>query len=174
MWNLSESEVLLTISELSVAFAGFASLASILSRRLSKDDPRVDAGRLMNMLTVSLSLTVLALVPFLPMLLEWPSRWTWGASGAVGVATMALFSPSVVRRTLEMRKYPGFSPMSNAVNYALSAAAFGGFLSSVLGIPPANPFAAYFGSIVALLVLCAILFYRVISSLLHPSVSDAE
>ena len=80
MWNLSESEVLLTISELSVAFAGFASLASILSRRLSKDDPRVDAGRLLNMLTVSLSLTVLALVPFLPMLLEWSSRWTWGAS----------------------------------------------------------------------------------------------
>ena len=70
MWDLSESELLLTISELSVAFAGFASLASILGRRMSKDDPRLDAGRLLNMLTVSLSLTVLALVPFLPMLLE--------------------------------------------------------------------------------------------------------
>ena len=76
MWDLSESELLLTISELSVAFAGFASLASILGRRMSKDDPRLDAGRLLNMLTVSLSLTVLALVPFLPMLLEWSSRWT--------------------------------------------------------------------------------------------------
>jgi len=174
MWNLSESEVLLTISELSVAFAGFASIASILSRRLSKDDPRVDAGRLLNMLTVSLSLTVLALVPFLPMLLEWSSRWTWGASGAVGVATMALFRPSVVRRTSQMKQYPGFNPMSSAVGYTLSAAAFVGFLSSALGIPPANPFAAYFGSIVALLVLCAILFYRVIASLLHPSVPGAE
>ncbi len=174
MWDLSESELLLTISELSVAFAGFASLASILGRRMSKDDPRLDAGRLLNMLTVSLSLTVLALVPFLPMLLEWSLRWTWGASGTVGVATMAVVSPSIVRRASQMRQYPGFNPTANFLNYTLAIAAVVGFLCSGFGIPPANPFVAYFGSIVALLALCAILFFRVITSLLHPSVPDAE
>lgn len=174
MWNLSESEILLTVSELSVAFAGFASLASILGRRLSKDDPRVDAGRLLNMLIVSLSLTALALVPFLPMLLEWSSRWVWGASGAVGLTVMALFAPSVLRRASQMRQYPGFNPSANTLNRALGIAAAIGFLSSILGIPPANPFVAYFFSIVSLLTLCAILFFHVIASLLHSSAPDAE
>ena len=80
MWNLSESELLLTTAELSVAFAGFASLASILSRRLSQDDPRVDSGRLINMLTPSLTVTALTLAPFLPMLFEWSHGAVWRAS----------------------------------------------------------------------------------------------
>ena len=174
MWNLSESELLLTISELSVAFAGFASLASILGRRLSKDDPRLDAGRLLNMLTVSLSLTVLALVPLLPMLLEWSLRWTWGFSGTVGVAVMAVVSPSLVRRASQMRQYPGFNPTANFLNRTLAIVSVVGFVFSALGIPPANPFVAYFGSIVALLALCAILFFRVIASLLHTSATGDE
>jgi hypothetical protein len=172
MWNVSESELLLTSAELSVAFAGFASIASILGRRMSKDDPRVDAGRLLNMLTVSLSLTVLALVPFLPMLLESSPRWTWGVSGAVGAATLALISPSIIRRGSQMRKYPGFNTTANAANSTLFIVAVVGFFASALGIPPANPFVAYFGSIVALLTLCAILFFRAVASLLTPSAPD--
>lgn len=174
MWNLSESEVLLTISELSVAFAGFASLASILGQRFSKDDPRLDAGRLLNMLTVSLGITVLALVPFLPMLLEWSPRRVWGASGAVGLATIALLSPKIIRRTAQMRQYPGFNSSANVVNHALFVGAFFGFLGSAFGIPSTNPFLAYFGSIVALLTSCAILFFRVIASLLQPNVPKSE
>jgi hypothetical protein len=174
MWELSESELLLTISELSVAFAGFASLASILGRRFSKDDPRLDAGRLLNMLTASLAITVLALVPFLPMLLEWSPRWVWGASGVMGLAAIGSLSPTVIRRTRQMRQYPGFNPSANVVNHTLFVCAGIGFLGSAFGIPSANPFLAYFGSIVALLTSCAILFFRVIASLLQSNVSDSE
>ncbi len=174
MWNLDESELLLTISELTVAFAGFASLASILGRSFSKDDPRVDAGRLLNMLTVSLSLTFLALVPFIPMLLEWSSRWVWGASGAVGVMVIASLSPSVIRPTSHMKQYLGFNRSANFLNHALAVAAAIGFFCSAFGIPRGNPFVTYFGSIVALLALCAILFFHVIASLLQPNVPDAE
>ena len=174
MWNLSESELLLTIAELSVAFAGFASLASILGRRFSRDDPRVDAGRLVNMLTLSLSVTVLALVPLLPMLLEWSSRWVWGSAGAIGIAGFALLGPSVLRRTRQMRQYPGFNPSANVVNHALAVAAFVGFICCVLGIPIAKPFAIYFGSLVAQLISCAILFFHVIASLLEPRAPGEE
>ena len=167
MWNLSESELLLTVSELTVAFAGFASLASILGQRFSRDDPRVDAGRLLNMLTVSLSLTLLALFPFLPMLLDWSSRWVWGASGAVGAITVAAISPRVAGRAVDMKQYSGFSPLANTLNFALFIGASIGFLCSALGLPPVNPFMAYFASIIALLLSCAILFFRVIASLLH-------
>ncbi len=173
MWNLSESELLLTVAELAVAFAGFASLASILRRRLAKDDPRVDAGRLLNMLLVSLSLTLLSLVPFVPMLLEWSTRQVWGASGAVGFAAMSVLSWSALRRAAEMRRYPGFNPAANAINHALFIAAVIGFLLSALGFPRVNPAASYFASIALLLCSCAILFFRVIASLVHPGDPDS-
>jgi hypothetical protein len=173
-WNLSEPELLLTISELTIAFAGFASLASILGRSFSKDDPRVDAGRLLNMLTASLSLTFLALIPFLPMLLGWSSRWVWGASGIVGLAAVASISPSVIRRTSQMKQFAGFNPLANILNHALFIAAVVGFLCSAFGIPRVNPFVAYFASIVTLLASCAILFFRVIASLLQPTAPSAE
>ena len=173
MWNLSESDLLLTTAELSVAFAGFASLASILGRRFSRDDPRLNAG-LLNMLTLSLSVTALALVPHLPMLLEWSSRWVWGSAGAIGVATFALLGPSILRRTRQMRQYPGFNPSANVVNHALAAVAFVGFICCVIGIPTAKLFATYFGSLVAQLISCAILFFNVIASLLEPHAPSAE
>jgi hypothetical protein len=174
MWNVSESEILLTISELSVAFAGFASLASILGRRISKDDPRLDAGRLLNMLTASLALTVLALVPFLPMMLEWSARWVWGSSGAVGLAAIGLLIPRIMQRTAQMKQYPGFSPSANAVNHMLFIVAAFGFLGCSFGIPSSNPFLTFFGSIVALLTSCAILFFHVVASLLQGNESEPK
>ena len=167
MWNLSETEILLTVSELSVAFAGFASLASILGQRFSKDDPRLDAGRLLNMLTVSLALTVLSLVPLLPMLLGWSPRLAWGASGAMGLATMASLCPSILRRVGKMKQYQGFNAPTNLAGFALALFAVVGFASSAFGFPSSNPFSAYFGSIIALLTMCAALFFRVIVSLLQ-------
>jgi hypothetical protein len=67
---MNETELLLAIAEISVAFAGFASLASIFGRRSSPSEGCVDAGRVINMLTVSLTVTGLALFPFVLILLE--------------------------------------------------------------------------------------------------------
>ena len=51
---LNEFDLLLVIAQLSVAFAGFASLASALGEKRRPQETRVDAGRLTNMLIVSL------------------------------------------------------------------------------------------------------------------------
>ena len=168
MWNLSQSELLLTTAELSVAFAGFASLASILGRRLSQDDPRVDSGRLLNMLTASLTVTALALAPFLPMLLEWSQAAVWRVSGSFGLLLYGLFAPGIIRRARQMRKFAGYNTTANAANFALGGIAASALLCCIIGLPPANPFASYFGSLLALLALSAILFFRVIASLLRP------
>jgi hypothetical protein len=108
------------------------------------------------------------------MLLDWSPRWVWGVSGSVGLAAMALLSPRIIRRAIQMRQYPGFNQSANAINYALFIGAVIGFFGSALGMPTSNPFLAYFGSIVALLTSCAILFFRVIASLLQPSAADSE
>jgi len=60
---LPESEVLLTLAEVAVAFAGFASLVSILGRGTSADDPRVLSLRMRAMLLTSLLVVAFSLIP---------------------------------------------------------------------------------------------------------------
>ena len=162
---MDDSELLLTIAEISVAFAGFASLASIFGQRAGRDDARVDSGRLLNMLTTSLMVTGLALVPFVPILLGLPNRWVWGVSGGIGLVAISVFGPAVFRRTALMKRYPGFSVARSYWNYALTAVALAAFVCCIFGLPSEKPFAAYFGGLLALLAVSGSLFVSVIASL---------
>ena len=62
---MSESDVLLTIAEVAVAFAGFASLVGVLGQRTSADDPRVIGVRMRGMLLSSLMVVAFSLFPIL-------------------------------------------------------------------------------------------------------------
>jgi len=62
---VSESDVLLTIAEVAVAFAGFASLVGVLGQRTSADDPRVIGVRMRGMLLSSLMVVTFSLFPIL-------------------------------------------------------------------------------------------------------------
>ena len=55
------SDLYIVIAQMSVAFAGFGSLASRLGKRSGGDDAKVDATRLGLMLSASLSATLLGL-----------------------------------------------------------------------------------------------------------------
>ena len=166
---MDESELLLTIAEISVAFAGFASLATIFVQRSGQDDVRVDSGRLLNMLTTSLTVTGLALVPFVPILLGLSSRWVWGMSGGVGVVTLGFLFPAILRRTAVMKRYPGFKYGRSYLNYTLTAVTLAALVCCIIGVPSENPFAAYFGALFALLGVSGSLFFSVIESLAHPT-----
>ena len=168
MAALNEFDLLLVIAQLSVAFAGFASLASALSNRAHGDDTRVDAGRLINMLVISLCTTMLALVPFIPTLFGWPEALVWRASAVTAFATLVLFTPGVVLRTRRMKRYAGFNSRSNVVNVGLAALAAIGFLFCAFGVPALRPSASYVAALIALMLTCSIVFFRVIASLLQP------
>lgn len=60
---MPESDILLTVAEVAVAFAGFASLVSILGRGTSADDPRVLSFRMRAMLLTSLLVVGFSLIP---------------------------------------------------------------------------------------------------------------
>jgi len=60
-----EAEILLTVAEVAVAFAGFASLVSILGRGTADADPRVLSLRMRAMLISSLLVVGFSLVPVL-------------------------------------------------------------------------------------------------------------
>ncbi len=60
---MPEVDILLTTAELAVAFAGFASLVTILGRRSSQVDPRIVAMRFRGMLTNSLLVVPFSIIP---------------------------------------------------------------------------------------------------------------
>lgn len=165
---MNEFELLLVIAQLAVAFAGFASLASAFGDRARPEETRVDAGRLTNMLIVSLCTGMLALAPTIPALFGVAENLLWRSSAVVAVLTMALFTPGAVMRTRRMKQYAGFNNPSNVVNFALAAVAALGFILCASGIPALNPSASYVAGLIALLLICAIVFFRVIVSLLRP------
>lgn len=66
---MEESDLLLTIAEVAVAFAGFAGLVGILGQRSSHDDPRVLASRMRGMIFFSLIAVAFSLAP--PLLHRW-------------------------------------------------------------------------------------------------------
>lgn len=164
---MNETEVLLTIAEISVAFAGFASLASIFGRRSSHKDAFVDAGRVMNMLTVSLTVTVLALFPLVLVLLGLPTRWVWGTAGGFGMFAIFALVPAVLRRTAVMKRHAGFSTTRSYWNYAFTALSLIALGCCVFGVPSDKPLAAYIGGLIALLVVSGSLFFSVIESLAY-------
>jgi hypothetical protein len=165
---LNEFDLLLVIAQLSVAFAGFASIASALSSRTHGDDTRLDAGRLINMLVVSLCTAMLALVPSIPALFGAGEALVWRSSALAALATLAIFAPGTVARGQRMQRYTGFNYRWNVLNLGLTAIAGAGFVSCGFGLPATRPSASYVTGLIALLLICAILFFRVIASLLRP------
>ena len=61
---LQDSDLLLTIAEVAVAFAGFASLVSILGQRSAQDNFHVSSVRMRAMVLYSLLVVTFSLFPF--------------------------------------------------------------------------------------------------------------
>lgn len=89
---MPESEILLTVAEVAVAFAGFASLVSILGRGTSADNPRVLSLRMRAMLLTSLLVVAFSLIPVILDSYGASPRLAWTASSlALLLATLAYY-----------------------------------------------------------------------------------
>jgi hypothetical protein len=85
------------------------------------------------------------------------------------IAQLAVaFAPGVIARTRRMKAYAGLKARTNVVNFGLAAVAATGFALSAFGLPASNPSATFIAALVALLCICAIVFFRVIASILGP------
>ena len=89
---MSESDILLTLAEVSVAFAGFASLVGVLGQRASVADPRVIGLRMRGMLLGSLLVVGFSIFPILLDLYGASMTLTWrGSSLALLLAIAAYY-----------------------------------------------------------------------------------
>ena len=59
-----QGDFLLAVSEVAVAFAGFASIVTAIGKQAHSEDPRVNAGRLEIMIAVSLAAVLFSFLPF--------------------------------------------------------------------------------------------------------------
>ena len=163
---MDETDILLTVAEIGVALAGFASLAAILGRRDKHTDPLVNAIRLRGLLDAGLSAMLLALIGVLMLKVGGPGSWVWQAAAGVGLLIVSTIGTAAFRREKLRRHLPGFRKFASAVMFTLVAAAFVGFAFIAAGFAGDYGFHIYFGILCLLLVICCTMFVFVIASLM--------
>jgi hypothetical protein len=88
---LDSSDVLLTIAEISVAFAAFAGLITVFQRRGGYHWGEADAWRFWQIIAYSFCALFLALFPIALDWLDLPDRLLWGISSATLAVLLAAF-----------------------------------------------------------------------------------
>ena len=88
---MSDSDVLLTIAEVAVAFAGFASLVGMLGQQSAVDDPRVLGVRMRAMLLSSLFVVMFSLLPLVLNAYGLSEGSVWIASSLILVVTAIIY-----------------------------------------------------------------------------------
>jgi len=156
------------ISQIAVAFAGFGSLASGLRRRRGADDAKLDAFRLFSMLQVSITATILGLMPAVLISLGVEGRWAVGAPAAMTAITIIYRTPIAVKRSNRLRNVPGYSASSALLNNLLVLVSFVAFTLCALGVPDDKVAGLYLVGLMAVLGMSANMFSRVITSMLRP------
>ena len=169
------SESLSLVAELAIALAGFASLVAIIGRRQARDDATMDALRLRGMLEFSLLAAAFALLPLLPFHAGLSENSTWQLCAGVFAAAGGMYTVVVLRRLSQVPSYPlgrsrgFFAPNSVSwlvVGFGLTGSAVIVLLAATVGWLP-KPEVAYLWGLYAHLSMAALLFLRLVLSLLE-------
>jgi hypothetical protein len=158
---MEETDILLTVAEIGVALAGFASLAAILGRKHKHTDPMVNAIRLRGLLDAGLSTMLLAVIGVLIAL-------AWQVASVFGVLIVSTLGIAAYKRENLRRHLPGYRKRIAFVMFTMLAAAFAGFAITGLGLSGEYGFHVYFGILCLLLMICCTMFVLVIASLVMP------
>ena len=145
---MEDSDTLLTIAELAIALAGFASLVSVIGRRQDDTSRAADSIRLQMMLEVAFRNAAFALLPlpFLQLAPSDPIVWRI-ASGLYIVMTVGHF---FLRLRPNDRSGERWHSVSMLILLSITVVAG---LANVLGLGGSNAFSLYLANL--LLGLCA-------------------
>jgi hypothetical protein len=157
------------IAPLASAFAGFGSLAGGLGQRRAGDDARVDAFRLSTMLFASLSATLLGLLPATLEGLSLDDGTAERVSALLALAVIGAYVPVGVIRARRIRQVVGFSKSGTLANSICLLTAFTAFGLCASGVRRDVTAGLYLLGLVGLLSSSAVMFWRVIASMLRPS-----
>jgi len=151
---MEHRDTLLTIAEIAVALAGFASIVSVIARR----------ARLRMMLEVALRNAGFAVLP-LPFLQLAPSDPTvWRISSGVYVVVALIYG------AIRLRAQRGLNPRWFTISVqSLLAMTTIASLANVLGLGGANAFSLYLASLLFGLSVAGLAFLSVVASALSDA-----
>lgn len=157
---MEDAELLPTLAEIAVAFAGFASLVSILGGRSSGEQLVANIVRLRGMLQSAVYVLAFSLAPFVPARFGVSDEISWRATGLVFALFTLVPLPFTYRKVLS-------SPVNSRVAISI------GLMQLVAGLVLAASVAvlsqtvvvgAYHLSLMVFLAMSSILFMRVVTS----------
>jgi hypothetical protein len=122
--TMSGDDVLLTIAQLAVAFAGFSGVVAVFGQRAVERWSDEDFVRLVFLISSSLVVLFLALLPFFLRLLHCRDAVAWGISSAFLAASAVALTVSALRRVRAVDSTQPFFLGATLVNSLLRASAF--------------------------------------------------
>ena len=171
---MTDTDALLTIAEIAVAFAGFAGIASALGRRYSHFDPKVNSLRLHNMVDVALTVIIVALIPVLLIEIIVSERYLWMACSLISLIFGVLLFFRTAERSKPIRELEGYNTQGHQKLRVLGILLLVGFAIGIVGPLPEFSYALYLGSVLLLLLISGDHFLRVIPSLVYRETNEAE
>jgi hypothetical protein len=135
---------------------------------------RIDAGRLINMITASLVCITTAVIPPAIAQFEVAERWVWGAAAAIYLVGALVSLPGVLIRTRNMARHGLLSAPALIAGLVLIFSGIIAMVLCLLDIPAGNGGATYIAGLTGVLCNTIILFYVLIQSFLKPYAPEAR
>jgi hypothetical protein len=157
---MEHSDTLLTLAEIAVAFAGFASLISLLGR----SSEFLDGSRLVGMVRTALLAAAFAVVPLVPYALGFSEGSAWRISGASFFGVNGAVTFLTWRALYRAWKAGLWKISAGYFTFPMGLAGLALALASCLVGSPALAAGLYLSSIVSLLTISGVLFLGVFTS----------
>ena len=163
------NETLLTIAEVSVGFAGFASIVTVLGKR-SGAEALQDSLRIRIMLVYSLSVAFLCFLPAILREYAVPEATVWRLSSAVLAGTALLLFFTIIRpRAGDVVSSLPYTRSYKALGLSLSLAPALACGLAAAGVGSQLASATYLLSLALLLLVVAMVFVRLVLSFMDRS-----
>lgn len=167
-------DILLTLAEIAIAIAGFASLASVISQTNTTTDPEVNAIRLRGLVNGALAAMFLALIGALLLKLQALGDWSWRATSLIGLISSTLIGWGVWKRDRPRRNLPGYNVLTAVTNFSIVVIVVCGFALNVFGVFRDQGPLALIVCIGLVLAGASTAFMLVINSLLTTKTNSAS
>jgi len=169
---MPESDILLTVAELSVAFTGFATLAGVLGKPRSVDAAFMNSARLRGMLESAVLALAFALIPFVPLLFGVAQDVSWRLAAAAFLVANGARQFFLFRRLPSIRAAGASTVWLNIVLAAQTVSSLV-LLAVALGLSGEHAGAAYVLSLFIALFVSAVFFLRLAETLLASQQPDS-
>lgn len=160
---MEAAEVLLTIAEVSVAFAGFTGIVAVIGRRAAGEWRTADLLRFWQMIEVSLLGLIFALVPFLFYYAGLSPASTWAASsGMLALASGIQMIRAAIRTLKAFGTDRSLSIVFSTLYVLIGIVVMLILIGNALGIVYQRTVAPYLVGMFWQLCLASVLFWRLL------------